>query len=114
MVDAEEEKDEASSALAPPALPESETSRRKDSLLCVSAAGASVHAAREDLVCAQAEVSVLREQLGASLAERDRLAAVEAARRVEATTLGLSCVAPTRLRFASHRCQTLVRAYVSR
>ena len=114
VVDEEEEEDEDSSASAPPALPESETSRRKDSLLCTSAAEASVRAAREDLVCAQAEVSDLRAKLGASLTERDRLAATEAARRVEVTTLGLSCVAPTRLRFASCRCQALVRSYESR
>ena len=114
VADADDEKDEDSTALAPPALSESETTRRRDDLLCTSAAAASVCAAEEDLACARAEVSDFRAQLKVSLKERDRLAAREAARRVDVMTLGLSCTAPTHLQFASQRCQALVRAYETR
>ena len=75
---------------------------------------ADVRAAEEDLVCARTEVSDLRAQLEVSLGERDWLAAREAAHRVEAVTLGLSCITPTYLQFASQRCQVLVRVYETR
>ena len=71
-------------------------------------------AAAEDFACAQAEASNLRARLSASLREGDRLAAKEAAFRAEVTILDLACVAPTHLRFASHRCQSLVRSYEAR
>ena len=114
VVDADEESDEGNSTLASPALSESESSLRRDSLLCASAAAASVCAAAEDFACAQAEVAGLQAQLDASLRERDRLTAKEKESRAEVTILDLACIAPEHLQFASHRCQTLVRSYVSR